>query len=159
MFIKEDLTAAIQKLENLHHTYSSFLLLWLNMVREDISEIVLTKNVPDLTKERWNELNQELSNLTKDLHHRLATNEVRSDLAIEEFSQVLHNYLLSKEEFIHKSPKMFQHKPSKTLENARKEKNQLRKKMKSKNATLEDVQNFNQSLKVCNFLLKTSKDN
>ena len=54
---------------------------------------------------------------------------------------------------------MFQHKPSKTLENARKENNQLRKKMKSKNATLEDVQNFNQSLKVYNFLLKTSKDN
>ena len=31
--------------------------------------------------------------------------------------------------------------------------------MKSKNATLEDAQNFNQSLKVYNFLLKTSKDN
>ena len=53
------------------------------MIREDITEIVLTKNVPDLTKERWNELNQELSNLTNDLHHRLATNELRSDLAIE----------------------------------------------------------------------------
>ena len=119
----------------------------------------LVKTVPELTEDEWNTLDVEFNNIQAPLHHLMGMNEIPSDVAMQPYTELLHNFLVSKPQFQRESPTHFTRTPPTTLPEARNLKNILRKKAKHKNATSEDRKNFQSALRTLNFLIKKDKEN
>ena len=77
-----------------------------------------------------NRYDHEIGFLTSSLHHKLGNGELAPEHAAKEFNSCLSSFLESKEEFQEEVREYFEHNPeaTKSIEDARKLKNKLRKK-------------------------------
>ena len=104
--------------------------------------------IPHFTTDEWSTHNQALKDLLNPLHHDLSQNSISAKQAAQSFSDIVVEYCASNSEFVDSksSEEYIKHEP-KSLEQARKVKNQLRKKAYSKNSTENDRKAFRQAIK------------
>ena len=115
--------------------------------------------LPVLTQDKWSTLNVDLSNRLAPLHHALATDEMTPSEAGDCFTLILQEYFSDIPEFQVPDKKPFFQRPAKTLDEARRTKNKLRKKAFSKNATDGDRTLFYDALHTYDTLRKQEKAN
>ena len=119
----------------------------------------LCRDVPKIDKTVWNRYDYEFFTTIHESWKSFCKGEVSSAQFATDYNTRLASFLESKPEFQEEVKEFFKHNPpsNKTLENARKLKNNLRKKAKRKDATLEDKAKANQALRHYNYLLKIQK--
>ena len=105
-------------------------------------------NIPSLTQDIWNTHDKSLKTLLAPLHHELSSNVISPKIAGDQFAEITRNFLATNDEFLQdeKNAEYIKHAP-KTLEQARKAKNALRKKAMKKDATPEDRKEFRSAIK------------
>ena len=119
---------------------------------------LLIKEVPQLDDEEWKKIDDELRELQGLLHHLLATEEIPSDIAMDQYTMLLTTFLSSKPEFQGKKKPFFAHASPTTIPEARKLKKTLGKKAKERGATDEDRRNFHQAQRALSFLIRKDKE-
>ena len=119
---------------------------------------LLAKEVPDLNDDEWKKIDDELRELQGLLHHLLATDEIPSDVAMDKYTVLLTSFLSSKPEFQGKEKTFFAHAQPTTIQEARKMKKTLGKKVKQRGATDEDRRNFHQAQRALSFLIRKDKE-
>ena len=119
---------------------------------------LLIKEVPQLDDEEWKKIDDELRELQGLLHHLLATEEIPSDIAMDQYTTLLTTFLSSKPEFQGKKKPFFAHASPTTIPEARKLKKTLGKKAKERGATDEDRRNFHQAQRALSFLIRKDKE-
>ena len=119
---------------------------------------LLAKEVPDLNDDEWKKIDDELRELQGLLHHLLATDEIPSDVAMDKYTVLLTSFLSSKPEFQGKEKTFFAHAQPTTIQEARKMKKILGKKIKQRGATDEDRRNFHQAQRALSFLIRKDKE-
>ena len=119
---------------------------------------LLAKEVPDLNDDEWKKIDDELRELQGLLHHLLATDEIPSDVAMDKYTVLLTSFLSSKPEFQGKEKTFFAHAQPTTIQEARKMKKTLGKKIKQRGATDEDRRNFHQAQRALSFLIRKDKE-
>ena len=125
------------------------------------SEAKLSRSIPDLDLSDWSKLDLEFGNKVSHIHHGVAQDEIHTSEGIFEYTKSLVDFLESKPEFIDEKTEYYKHKPPQTVEEARKQKNRLRKIKNRPGASDEDRKNFHDALRYYCFLLKQKhkKDN
>ena len=98
----------------------------------------LTRLTPDLTSDRWNELDCKLIGLLGPLHWRISQKEVATNAAADELGEILTNFLRSEPEFEATGKQFFEKKKAKSLEQARILKKELKKVARKRGATAEE---------------------
>ena len=121
--------------------------------------LTMRSTIPDLSPDQWNSLDLELCRLQGELHHDLGMEILPAHEAGDVYTMMLVDFLSSKPEFQQEAPRYFIHSPPRSLDQAREEKNRLRKKLNKKDATAEDRRLFQQALKYYSFTLAKSKEN
>ena len=119
---------------------------------------VLSKTVPQLPKEKWATLDAELCIAQANIFHDLAYDNITTENAMNIYGEFLEEFLASKPEFQEEVKDFYKHAAPKTLAEAKKAKNCLRKKAMAKDATDDERTRFKQALKIYNFLLKKEKE-
>ncbi|XP_071491341.1 uncharacterized protein [Diadema antillarum] len=113
--------------------------------------------IPQYARNEWQQRNNELKELIapihRDLNHRILTPKEAAD----SFSHTVFGYFASQPDFVQEnnSRAYVEHEP-KTLADARKKKNILRRKAFGKESTEEDRKNFRSAVKAVSFLKKRS---
>ena len=118
----------------------------------------LSRITPNLTKARWNELDCKINDLIGPLHWRISQKETPSNIAADELGGILTNFLKTEPEFVEVEKEYFERKETKTLEEVRILKRDLKKKAKNRNATAEDKANWLKAVKLHAFLLRKEKE-
>ena len=118
----------------------------------------LARKVPDLDENEWKKLDAELNTLQSPLHHLMGMDEIPSDVAMDQYTELITLFLSSKQEFQHEGKPFFPRQPSSTIPEARKMKNDLRKKSRRKDASDEDRKNFQRAQRALSFLLRKEKE-
>jgi hypothetical protein len=130
-------------------TFSTLLCLVINP-----AESRLSRTIPDLNLSEWGKLDLEFGNKVSHIHHGVANGDIDVKIGAFEYTKDLKTFLESKPEFIDNKTAYYKKNPPKTVEEARQQKNRLRRKANGKNATEEDKQEFHEALRYYNFLLK-----
>ena len=114
---------------------------------------------PPLLKSQWEEINSEIKEILSPTQFGLSNNVITPQEAGQQFSLLLYNYFKDKPEFIQNktAAKGHQKNSPKTLNEARKIKNALRKKIHLKDASTEDRKNFGMAVRFHNHLLKEQR--
>ena len=102
--------------------------------------------------EHWDSLNREFAEIPKTLHHALSNDQLDLQDSATIFTEQLHEFLASKNEFAKQTITFYKHKEKRNVEQARKEKNRL-KKVAKRSGNAEDKISFLQSRRFYNFLL------
>ncbi len=112
--------------------------------------------VPQITPVHWNDLDKELSETLKPLHHELASNNISAAEAGNCFNKILQSFFSSKPELFMKNeePKQFFRRKNKTLIELRREKNKLRTKAFRRDSTTDDRKRFYDCLRTYDFMKK-----
>ena len=118
----------------------------------------LTRITPKLTATRWDELDCKINDLIGPLHWRISNNETESNIAAEELGGILTNLLESEPEFKEVEKEFFERKHSRSLEEARILKRDLKKKANKRDATAEDKSNWLKAVKLHAFLLRKENE-
>ena len=118
----------------------------------------LSRKVPDLDDNDWKKIDTELLSLQSPLHHLMGMDAIPSDIAMDQYTELLTNFLSSRLEFQPEGRSHHPRPPSTTIPEARKLKNDLRKKSKRKDATDEDRKNFHRAQRTLSFLLRKEKE-
>ena len=111
----------------------------------------LTRKVPDLDENVWKKIDSELLTLQSPLHHLMGMDAIQSDEAMDQYTELLTRFLSSRLEFQPEGRPYITRPPSTTIPEARKLKNDLRKKSKRRDATDEDRENFHRALRTNSF--------
>merc|ERR1712004_278119 len=106
----------------------------------------------------WKKIDTELLSLQSPLHHLMGMDAIPSDVAMDQYTELLTNFLSSRLEFQPEGRSHHPRPPSTTIPEARKLKNDLRKKSKRKDATNEDRKNFHRAQRTLSFLLRKEKE-
>ena len=114
--------------------------------------------IPTFCSDEWGTHDSSIRHLLNPIHFDLSSGDISPNEAADRFSSTLTDYFGEHTEFVkeQKSNSYIAHKP-KTLAEARKRKNVLRKKAFSKHATPEDKQLFRQAVRTVSFLNKQGK--
>ena len=118
----------------------------------------LSRKVPDLDDNDWKKIDTELLSLQSPLHHLMGMDAIPSDVAMDQYTELLTNFLSSRLEFQPEGRSHHPRPPSTTIPEVRKLKNDLRKKSKRKDATDEDRKNFHRAQRTLSFLLRKEKE-
>ena len=121
---------------------------------------VLRFVAPQHNKTQWQEIDSELREILSPTHFGLANNVITPQDAGSQFSMTVYDFLKSKPEFVQDISEKTEYRKNKpkTLQQAKKIKNSLRKKLKQKDATPEDRKMFGQSVRYHNFLLNEQRN-
>ena len=135
--------------------YSSLLLLCLTIQVKGLRFIVPRLNATD-----WQCHNTAIKERLEPLHSALGVDIVTPSAAANEFTDILTEYFSEQEDFLDRklSETYIEHEP-KSLSQARKCKNALRKKAFRKDSTVEDRKAFKAALKTVSYLKKQDKQN
>ena len=117
----------------------------------------LTRLTPDLTSDRWNELDCKLVGLLGPLHWRISQKEVATNAAADELGEILTNFLRSEPEFEATGKQFFEKKKAKSLEQARILKKELKKVARKRGATAEEKAEWLKAVKLYAYLLRKEK--
>ena len=114
--------------------------------------------IPTFSSNEWQVHDLAIRNLLRPVHSGLSCGDVRPAEAADQFTDVLKSYLSDNKEFVKEqsSKGYISHEP-KTLSQARKKKNALRKKAFSRQGTPEDKRLFRQAVKAVSFLNKQKR--
>ena len=118
----------------------------------------LSRITPKLTATRWDELDCKINDLIGPLHWRISNNETQSNIAAEELGGILTNFLKSEPEFEEVEKQFFERKQSRSLEEARILKRDLKKKANKRDATAEDKSDWLKAVKLHAFLLRKENE-
>ena len=121
------------------------------------TESRLSRSIPDLNLAEWSKLDMEFMQTASHIHHGVAKGDIEPAEGASEYTKLLSNFLESKPAFQDEKTDYYKKNPPSTVEEARKQKNRLRKIMKKHDATEEDRTNFHEALRFYNFLLKEKK--
>ena len=119
---------------------------------------VLSKTVPLLPKSKWSSMDAELNTLQASLFNIMGHDIITTSEAMEKYGELLSEFLASKPEFQEEVREFYEHAEPKSVAEAKKAKNCLRKKAMSKDATDDERDRFRKALKIYNFLLKKQKE-
>ena len=119
-----------------------------------VLSMCIARTTPQLTSQKWGELDCHLNDLIGPLHHRLSCRETPSNVAADELAGIISFFLKSVPEFQEVEKQFFERKESTSLEEARILKKELKKKAKKKDATPEDKSNWLKAIKLHAFLLR-----
>ena len=86
--------------------------------------------VPKLENAHWNQLNNDFALQTIELRHKIGTETIGVKEGIEQFSEMLNNFMGNNPIFQKTKPQFFRHKPATTVHEARREKNGYGKRRK-----------------------------
>ena len=117
----------------------------------------LARTTPALPPARWKELDAKAKDLTGPLHFKISHHEIPTDEAADELGKILSLFLKSEPEF-QEVEKAFYQKQTKSLEEARIMKREMKKKARRRDATPEDKSNWLRAVKLYAFLLKKNKE-
>ena len=122
--------------------------------------IQIERNPKALTKEAWEEINEEFSHINQASWDKLRSKEENPDVFIANLNTTLATFLQSKPEFQHEVKQFYKHAKSNkdTLEGLRQKKNQLNKKAKHTDSTDEDKIEALETLRLYNHMLKLDKE-
>ena len=98
----------------------------------------LARTTPALPPARWKELDAKAKDLTGPLHFKISHHEIPTDEAADELGKILSLFLRSEPEF-QEVEKAFYQKQTKSLEEARIMKREMKKKARRRDATPEDL--------------------
>ena len=116
-------------------------------------------SIPPFTNDEWVQRNAEVKDLLAPLHLELSQNDITPKAAAVRFSSTMANYFASHPDFIEEqNSKSFISHESRTLADARKKKNALRKVCFRRNATDEDRRNFRCAVRAVSFLKKKERE-
>ena len=115
--------------------------------------------IPYLSDSEWNVHNLAVKDRIAPLHYDLGSNIVSPKVAANSFVDIVTEYFQEQNEYLeNQTNQMYiEHEP-KTLTQARKRKNLLRKKAFGKNATKEDREAFKLAIKTISYLKKKTKE-
>ena len=107
----------------------------------------------------WKEYDAEFADIVSPLQVDLESGKSNASEVASELNTLLTSFLASKPNLLREVKTFFRHKPSAltNLKDARKLKNELEKKSRQKNATVEDKVVASEALKHYNFILKQNK--
>ena len=117
---------------------------------------------PQLSPDQWDHINDEIRMALQPLHHELASNHALPDQVGDDLITILQEYFNSSGLFSSNSSKSntaFKRRTSKTLQEAKRLKNSLRKTAFHANASREDRSKFYDALHAYTFLKKKQSDN
>ena len=119
----------------------------------------ICRNIPKIDKTLWNRYDQEFFGTIHPSWRLFCKGEVSVTQFATDYNTQLASFLESKPEFQEEVKQFFKHNPpsEKTLKEAKKLKNELRKKARKKDATEEDKAKANQALRTYNYILKIQK--
>ena len=114
--------------------------------------------IPTFSQTEWSEHNRALSDLLGPLHHELAQKAISPKDAAQSFTDTLTQYFSSHDEFIEKklNQSYIEHEP-RTVAQAKKAKNQLRRKAYGKNGTVQDRKAFHDAVRAVSHFTKEHK--
>ena len=114
---------------------------------------------PAYNKKQWQQIDSELKETLSPLHFGLANNVINPQDAGMQFSETLYDFFGSKPEFIVENgeKEAYRKNQPNAIQEAKKLKNDLRKKIQKKDATKEDRKMFGQSVRYHNYVLKEQK--
>ena len=118
----------------------------------------LTRTTPKLSASRWSEIDCKINGLIGPLHWRISNDETPTNVAAEELGEILSKIFQSEAEFEEVEKQFFDRKQSKSLEEARLLKRDLKKKANKKGATAEDKANWLKAVKLHAFLLRKENE-
>ena len=87
---------------------------------ENIQAPSLTRAVPEFSEDEWNKLDAEFNKIQGPLHHLMGMDEIPSDIAMDQYTELLHNFLVSNPLFQKEALTHYTHTPPTTLPEARK---------------------------------------
>ena len=122
------------------------------------TESKISRSLPELNLSDWSKLDLEFGSSVSHIHHGVSRGDISTSEGIFKYTKSLKQFLESKPEFIYEETAYYRHNPPKTLEEARKQKNRLRKLKNRPGATKEDKDDFLKALRYYNFLLKQKKE-
>ena len=117
--------------------------------------LILRFIVPQITADHWKDIDKELSEHIRPLHHDLSQNLISAPDAGNQFNFLLQSFFKSKPDlFLPDDSKggCFIRREKKTLNEIRRQKNKLRKKAFRKNATADDREKFYECLHAYDYL-------
>ncbi len=116
-------------------------------------------DIPFLPTNQWSEYNSELSDVIAPMYHELCQDQMSPKAAGEQFSKALNEYFASKPDLVlEETVNYYQNHEPKTLAEAKRKKNVLRKKAYGKDATEEDRKAFREAVKTVSYLNKAQKE-
>ena len=118
----------------------------------------LTRTTPKLSASRWSEIDAKVNDLIGPLHWRISNDETPTNVAAEELGEILSKIFQSEAEFEEVEKQFFDRKQSKSLEEARLLKRDLKKKANKKGATAEDKANWLKAVKLHALLLRKENE-
>ena len=119
-----------------------------------LSESKLCRNISPIDPPQWDQLDLEFGQKVSFIHHGVSNGNIPVSEGTFQYTKELKTFLESKPEFIDHKTAYYQKNPPKTIDEARKQKNLLRRLANRPNSSLEDKRNIHQALKHYNFLLK-----
>ena len=122
--------------------------------------IKINRNPPPLSKEAWEEIDTEFTNLNKESWNKFRTRKEEPEDFIKDLNTTLAEFLQTKPEFQHETKEFFKKcdKKSDNIEDMRKKKNILNKKAKERDATDEDKQKACEAVRMYNYMSKLQKE-
>ena len=134
-----------------------FMVVFITTIKPSAGKIC--RNIPKIDKTLWNRYDQEFFGTIHPSWRLFCKGEVSVTQFATDYNTQLASFLESKPEFQEEVKQFFKHNPpsEKTLKEAKKLKNELRKKARKKDATEEDKAKANQALRTYNYILKIQK--
>ena len=121
---------------NLKHTMLSLSLLIIFLLS---TEARLSRDIPALNLSQWAKLDLEFGSKVSHIHHGVANGDLTTTDGVFEYTKSLKEFLESKPEFTEEKTAYYKRNPPKSLEEARKQKNRLRK-LKNRPGATDEVE-------------------